>query len=234
VLTLAPCPHCATRVPEDGAFCDSCGRALAACPTCGELAKPGEKCVKHGVAVVARPSAAGGGSASGGPPAVGPTVVPPPRRPQPGAPTTTPGVTPNPPPAPRPTVGPAPVKPTHGDTATTVQVLARRLRLVVTSGESLAPLEVDPDTVVGRNEGPFAVLLDPFHDKGLSRRHCQFRKTPTGGWVIVDLAGRGSTRVSADGSFSSPPVAQNASQPLEPGRDQLQLGSLRFRIEPVP
>ena len=31
-MTLASCPHCATRVPDDGAFCDACGRPLAACP----------------------------------------------------------------------------------------------------------------------------------------------------------------------------------------------------------
>jgi hypothetical protein len=114
-----------------------------------------------------------------------------------------------------------------------VQVLALRLRLVVTSGEPLAPLVVDADAIVGRGEGPFAMQLDPFHNKGLSRRHCQFRRGATGSWTIVDLAGRGSTWVSADGSFSGPPVAQNASQPVEPGRDHVRLGQLCFRVEAV-
>jgi predicted component of type VI protein secretion system len=116
---------------------------------------------------------------------------------------------------------------------TTVQVLARKLRLVATGGVTLAPLEVDPDTVVGRGEGPFAMLLDPFHDKGLSRRHCQFHRGATGTWSITDLAGRGTTWVSADGAWASPPLAQNASHPIEPGRDQVRLGQLSFRVEPI-
>jgi len=115
-----------------------------------------------------------------------------------------------------------------------MQPLARKLRLVPQGGVALQPLEVDPDTVVGRAEGPFAMLLDPFHDKGLSRRHCQFRRTPTGAWTVTDLAGRGSTLVSADGAFTGPAVAQNASHPIEPGRDQLRLGLLTFKIEPIP
>lgn len=114
-----------------------------------------------------------------------------------------------------------------------MQPLARKLRLVAV-GVALPSLEVDPDTIVGRGEGPFAMLLDPFHDKGLSRRHCQFRRGPTGVWSVTDLAGRGSTAISADGRWSSPPVAQNASQTIEPGRDQVRLGSLTFRVEAIP
>lgn len=115
-----------------------------------------------------------------------------------------------------------------------MQVLVRKLRLVVTSGEPLAPLEVDPETIVGRGEGPFAMQLDPFFNKGLSRRHCQFRRGPTGDWTITDLAGRGSTWVSADGSFTTPPLAPSATQPIEPGRDHVRLGSLSFRVEAAP
>ena len=218
MLTLAPCPHCSTRVPEDGAFCDSCGRQLAACATCGELAKPGEKCVKHGVAATVRPSAAPGAKPAAPGPVVGPTVMPPPRR---GAP------------APGPLVPAPPATPTHGGQATTVQVLARKLRLVVTSGEPLAPLEVDPEAVFGRGEGPFAVLLDPFHNKGVSRRHCQFRRGPTGTWSIVDLAGKGTTWVSPDGSFAGGPMAPNGTQALEPGRDHIRVGLLSFRVEAI-
>jgi predicted component of type VI protein secretion system len=223
MLTLAPCPHCATRVPDDGAFCDSCGRPLAACPTCNELGKPGEKCVKHGVAMESRPSAAGGAA----PPAAGrvaPTVAPPPRRVNPGA--AAPAGNPSAPPA-------SPAGLQHGGVGTTVQVLARKLRLVVTSGEPLAPFEVDSDTIIGRLEGPFAMQLDPFFNKGLSRRHCQFRRGPTGIWTITDLAGHGSTWVSADGSFTAPPLAPNASQPVEPGRDHVRLGQLSFRVEAI-
>jgi hypothetical protein len=93
---------------------------------------------------------------------------------------------------------------------------------------------VAPDTIVGRGEGPFAMQLDPFFNKGLSRRHCQFRRGPTGHWTITDLAGRGSTWVSTDGSFTTPPLAPSATQPVEPGRDQVRLGSLTFRVEAVP
>jgi hypothetical protein len=114
-----------------------------------------------------------------------------------------------------------------------VQPLARKLRLVVLGGVALAPLEVGPDTIVGRAEGPFAMLLDPFHDQGLSRRHCQFHRTATGAWTITDLAGRNSTVVSPDGTWNRPPLAQNASQPIEPGRDQVRLGLLTFRIEAI-
>jgi hypothetical protein len=114
-----------------------------------------------------------------------------------------------------------------------VQVLARRLKLVVASGEVLVPLEVDPGTVVGRGDGPFAVLLDQFHNKGVSRRHCQFQRTPTGGWTITDLAGKGSTWVSADGTFSTGPMTPNGTVPLEPGRDQVRIGLLTFRVEPI-
>jgi len=224
MLTLAPCPHCATRVPEDGAYCDSCGRQLAACATCGELAKPGEKCIKHGVAATVRPSVAPGAKSSAPTPVAGPTVMPPPRR---GAPSPTPGASaPSAPSAPSAT-------PTHGGQATTLQVLARRLRLVITSGEPLASLEVDPEAIFGRGEGPFAVLLDPFHNKGVSRRHCQFRRGPTGTWSIVDLAGKGTTWVSPDGSFAGGPMAANGTQVLEPGRDHLRVGLLSFRVEPV-
>jgi hypothetical protein len=215
MLTLAPCPHCAARVPEDGTFCDSCGRQLAACPTCGELAKPGEKCLKDGVAVELRKSAAGG-PAPPGPLPGQPFIKPPPK---PG--TKTP-------------VQPTSPGPVNVSQPTTVQVLARKLRLVATSGEPLAPLELDPDTIVGRGEGPFAMQLDPFFNKNLSRRHCQFRRGPTGNWTITDLAGRGSTWVSADGRFADPPIAQNASQPVEPGRDQVRLGQLSFRVEAIP
>ena len=98
---------------------------------------------------------------------------------------------------------------------------------------TLPPLEVDSETIVGRVEGPFASLLDRFHDKGLSRRHCQFRRGATGTWTITDLAGRGSTLVSADGSWTKAPVGQHASHPIEPGRDQIRLGSLTFRVEAV-
>ncbi len=211
MLTLASCPHCAARVPNDGAFCDTCGRPLAACPTCGELARPGEKCVTHGVAAVVRPPAKGGAAPTAGPVAT-PTVAPPPRRGS-SAPATKP--------------------PSHSAQGTTVQALARKLRLVALGGVALPPLDVDPDTIVGRGEGPFAILLDPFHDKGLSRRHCQFRRSATGTWSITDLAGRGSTMVSADGTWSAAPLAQNASQPIEPGRDQVRLGSLAFRVEAI-
>lgn len=114
-----------------------------------------------------------------------------------------------------------------------MQVLARKLRLVAMGDVSIPPLEVDPDTVVGRGEGPFAMLLDQFHDKGLSRRHCTFRRGATGTWSVMDLAGRGSTTVSADGSWSAAPVSHNASQPVEPGRDLVRLGQLTFRIEPI-
>lgn len=223
MLTLAPCPHCASRVPDDGAYCDSCGRQLAACPTCGALARPGEKCLKDGASVALRPSAAPG-APPGVAPVVGPTVKPPPRR---GGPTS-PAPAPAPPPSPAAAGGP-----THGAQPTTVQVLARRLRLVVTSGEALAPLEVDPDCIIGRGEGPFAMLLDQFHNKGVSRRHCQFRRAPTGGWTVTDLAGKGSTWVSADPSFAGGPLAPNASQPVEPGRDQVRIGLLTFRVEGI-
>lgn len=114
-----------------------------------------------------------------------------------------------------------------------MQPLARRLRLVALGGVALPPLEVEPETVVGRGEGPFALLLDPFHDKGLSRRHCTFRRGATGGWTVTDLAGRGSTLVSADGTWSAPPVAHNASQSVEPGRDQVRLGLITFRVEAI-
>jgi hypothetical protein len=124
-------------------------------------------------------------------------------------------------------------RPDNADKGTTVQALARRLRLVAV-GVPLPPLEVDSDTVIGRVDGPFAILLDPFHDKGLSRRHCQFRRGPTGTWSVTDLAGRGSTLVSGDGRWASPPIAQNASQAIEPGRDQVRLGSLTFKIEGIP
>jgi len=224
MLTLAPCPHCATRVPDDGAFCDGCGRPLASCPACGELGKPGQKCVNHGVALTSRPSGAGGAATPRGAPVDGavarPTVPPPPRG----------GLKPGGPGPPSP-AGPGPV---HGDKATTIQLLARKLRLVVTSGEPLAPLEVDPDTIIGRLEGPFALQLDAFHNRGLSRQHCKFRRGPTGSWSITDLAGRGTTWVSADGSFSSAPLGLNASQPVEPGRDQVRLGGLTFRVEAIP
>lgn len=217
---LAPCPHCATRVPEDGAYCDSCGRQLAACATCGELAKPGEKCIKHGVAATVRPSAAPGAKPAAVGPAATPTVMPPPRRGAPAQPGT------SAPPA-------APTSPTHGGQATTVQVLARKLRLVVTSGEPLASLDVEPDAIFGRGEGPFANLLDPFHNKGVSRRHCQFRRGPTGAWSIVDLAGKGTTWVSPDGSFAGGPIAANGSLALEPGRDHIRVGLLSFRVEAI-
>jgi hypothetical protein len=123
--------------------------------------------------------------------------------------------------------------PAHATQGTTVQALARKLRLVAVGGISLPPLEVDSETIVGRGEGPFAMLLDPFHDKGLSRRHCQFRRGPTGTWSVTDLAGRGSTLVSADGQWSSAPVGQNASHPVEPGRDQIRLGMITFRVEAI-
>jgi FHA domain len=219
---LAPCPHCATRVPEDGAYCDSCGRQLAACATCGELAKPGEKCIKHGVAAMVRPSAAPGAKPVAVGPVAGPTVMPPPRRAAPAPPAS-------PPPVPSGTSAP----PAHGGQATTVQVLARKLRLVVTSGEPLVSLEVDPEAIFGRGEGPFALLLDPFHNKGVSRRHCQFRRGPTGTWSIVDLAGKGTTWVSPDGSFAAGPMSANGTQALEPGRDHIRLGSLSFRVEAI-
>lgn len=224
MLTLAPCPHCATRVPEDGAFCDSCGRQLAACPTCGELARPGEKCIKHGIAVAVRPSAAPGGKpATPVAPTASPTVMPPPRRTAPAPPQPGPAAVPV---APR-------QAPYHGGDATTVQTLVLRLRLVAASGESLAPLIVDPEVVIGRGEGPFAMVLDQFHNKGVSRRHCLFRRGPTGDWSMVDLAGKGSCAVSADGRFAGSPIAPMGAQPVQPGRDQVKIGLLTFRVEPV-
>ena len=234
MLTLAPCPHCAARVPDNGAFCDTCGRALAACPTCGELARPGEKCVTHGVATVVRSPAAGGAAAPVAAPVTTPTVAPPPRRGS-SAPGSAAGRAASPPAA-QPTTPlgvPAAETPSHVAQGTTVQPVARKLRLVALGGVSLPPLEVDADTIVGRGEGPFAILLDPFHDKGLSRRHCQFHRGATGIWSITDLAGRGSTLVSGDGTWTKAPLAQNASQPIEPGRDQVRLGSLTFRVEAI-
>ncbi len=219
MLTLAPCPHCATRVPEDGAFCDSCGKQLAACPTCSELAKPGEKCIKHGVAAVVRPPVGGGKPVTPVTPTVGPTVMPPPRR---GGPPVSPAV-PNSP-------GQTPY---HGGNPTTVQTLVLKLRLVVTSGESLAPLTIEPEVVIGRGEGPFAMLLDQFHNKGVSRRHCLFRRGPAGDWSLVDLAGKGSCAVSPDGRFAGGAIAPMGSQPVEPGRDHVKIGMLTFRVEPV-
>lgn len=226
MLTLAPCPHCATRVPDDGAFCDSCGKQLAACPTCSELAKPGEKCVKHGVASVVRPSAASGAKPTTPvAPVVGPTVIPPPRR----------GTAPPPAPAPAPAVPNSPGQtPHHGNNPTTVQTLVLKLRLVVASGESLAPLTIDPEVVIGRGEGPFAMLLDQFHNKGVSRRHCLFRRGPTGDWSMVDLAGKGSCAVGPDQSFARGAIPPMGSQPVEPGRDYVRIGSLTFKVEPVP
>lgn len=215
MLTLAPCPHCAARVPNDGAFCDGCGRPLAACPTCGELARPGEKCVTHGVAAVVRPAAKGGSTPTAPTPVATPTVAPPPRRGA-SAPAT-----------------PAAKPPSHAAQGTTVQPLAKKLRLVALGGVALPPLEVDPDTIVGRGEGPFAILLDPFHDKGLSRRHCQFRRGASGTWSVTDLAGRGSTMVSTDGTWTRAPLGQNTSEPIEPGRDQVRLGSLTFKVEAI-
>jgi hypothetical protein len=106
------------------------------------------------------------------------------------------------------------------------------LRLVVTSGESLAPLTIDPEVVIGRGEGPFAMLLDQFHNKGVSRRHCLFRRGPTGDWSLVDLAGKGSCAVSANGSFSGAPVSPMGSERIEPGRDHVKIGLLTFRVEP--
>lgn len=232
MLTLAPCPHCATRVPEDGAFCDSCGKQLAACPTCGELAKPGEKCIKHGVAAAVRPPVA----ASAKPvapvaPVATPTVMPPPRR---AAPPSAP-----PSAAPAGTVAPAVPNspgqtPYHGNNATTVQSLVLRLQLMVTSGDALAPLAIDSEVVIGRGEGPFAMMLDQFHNKGVSRRHCLFRRGPTGDWSLVDLAGKGSCAVSPDGSFSGAPISPMGSQRVEPGRDHVKIGLLTFRVEPAP
>lgn len=231
-MTLAPCPQCATRVPDDGAFCDACGRPLAACPDCGELARPGERCTTHGVATVVRPSAAKGGAPKLAAPVAAPTVAPPPRRTAAPAAATARPVAP-PPTAPPTAPPPAANDPAHAAQGTSMQPLAGKLRLVAMGGVSLPPLELDPDTVVGRGEGPFAMLLDQFHDKGLSRRHCTFRRGATGAWSVTDLAGRGSTLVSGDGNWGGTPVAHNASQPVEPGRDQVRLGQLTFRIEPV-
>ncbi len=262
MLTLAPCPHCASRVPDDGAYCDTCGRSLAACASCGELVRPGEKCLTHGVAAVLRSPAKQNGVTAPAAPVTHPTVAPPPRRgARPGAPGGTvvspasastavtaqpslgggqmPGelaatpVVHAPGGAPFPAAAAAVAAPTHAAQGTTVQLLARKLRLVVTGGVALPPLEVEAETIVGRGEGPFAMLLDPFHDKGLSRRHCQFRRGATGTWSIVDLAGRGSTFVSADGTWTGPPVAPNASHLVEPGRDQIRLGLLTFKVEAI-
>lgn len=254
MLTLAPCPHCASRVPDDGAFCDTCGRALAFCPTCQEFVRPGERCVAHGVAGVARtPARQHGSPAVANPvatpvaPVTAPTVAPPPRRGARAVPAGggiaaaapnaggaaggsggqlggAPGVA---------ALAASAAAPSHAAQGTTVRPLARKLRLVAAGGVSLPPLEVAPDTIVGRGEGPFAVLLDPFHDKGLSRRHCQFRRGATGAWSIVDLAGRNSTFVSTDGTWSGPSIAQNASCPVEPGRDQIRLGLLTFAVEAI-
>lgn len=253
MLTLAPCPHCATRIPDDGAYCDTCGRALAACPDCGALAKAGERCLVHGVAVVTRPPVKGGtkGAAApnatignGAPAVAAPTVAPPPRRPS-GAPAASRPAAPSPgtpqPPAqsggagqpPAAAAAPSASSPAHAARGTTVQALARKLRLVALGNVMLPPLEVEPETIVGRGEGPFAMLLDPFHDKGLSRRHCIFRRGATGTWSVTDLAGRGSTFVSADGAWSAPAVPQNGSHPVEPGRDEVRLGLITFRVEGI-
>jgi hypothetical protein len=110
----------------------------------------------------------------------------------------------------------------------------RRLRLVVTSGHDLAPLEVDADTVLGRGEGPFASLLDLFHDRGVSRRHCQFRLDPKAGWTVVDLAGRNSTWLSQDGRFTEAALAPTSGHAVQPGRDHLRTGQLTFKIEGIP
>jgi hypothetical protein len=122
--------------------------------------------------------------------------------------------------------------PYHGNNATTVQTLVLKLHLVVTSGEPLAPLSIDSEVVIGRGEGPFAMMLDQFHNKGVSRRHCLFRRGPTGDWSLVDLAGKGSCAVSPDGSFSGAPVSPMGSQRVEPGRDHVKIGLLTFRVEP--
>jgi FHA domain len=107
------------------------------------------------------------------------------------------------------------------------------LRLVPTDGTPIPPLEIDHETIVGRAEGPFAMMLDRFHDKGVSRRHCQFLRTPTGGWTIVDLAGRGSTWISSDGRWSQP-IGQSGSQAVDPSQSRIRLGDLQFRVEPIP
>jgi hypothetical protein len=243
MLILSSCPHCATRVPADGSFCDTCGRTLAACPTCNELAKPGEKCLTHGVAAVVRkPAAAGVAAVAAAVPSSAPTVAPPPPRRNASAPVAPPpsAAAPSAAPASAPSLvrpsPPSPIgagSPAHAAQGTTIQSLARKLRLIAIGGVSLPPLDVDSETVVGRGEGPFAILLDPFHDKGLSRRHCQFRRGPTGTWTVTDLAGRGSTVVSDDGQWSGAPVAQNASQHVEPGRDQIRLGLITFKVEAI-
>lgn len=115
-----------------------------------------------------------------------------------------------------------------------MQVLARKLRLVLAGGGPLAPLEVEPEAIIGRGEGPFALLLDQFHDKGVSRRHCQFHRTPTGSWTITDLAGKGSTWVSPDAAFAGGPMPPNGTAPVEPGRDHVKIGLLAFRVEAIP
>jgi hypothetical protein len=120
-----------------------------------------------------------------------------------------------------------------GPPPTTTEVLARKLRLVaVDSSINLPPLLCDPDTVVGRAEGPFTQVLDVFHNKGLSRRHCQFRRGPTGNWSVTDLVGRDTTSVGPAGQLVT--LGPNATGPVVPGRDHIRLGLLEFKIEPVP
>jgi FHA domain len=238
MLTLAGCPYCAVQIPDDGSYCDTCGKQLAACPTCNALAKPGEKCITHGAASVTRASAAPASSAStvtsGVAPIATPTVLPPPRRSSTGTPASPPATPPSPassiPPA---ATQPPTATPLHAALGTSIQVLARRLRLVPTDGTPIPPMEIDHETIVGRADGPFAMMLDRFHDKGVSRRHCQFLRTPTGGWTIVDLAGRGSTWISSDGRWSQP-IAQSGSHAVDPSLSQIRLGDLQFRVEPIP
>ena len=44
---LTPCPFCKTPIPDDGVYCDTCGKKLRWCPSCGIYAKA-KICTKCG------------------------------------------------------------------------------------------------------------------------------------------------------------------------------------------
>lgn len=45
--TLIPCPFCKTPIPEDCVYCDTCGKKLRKCSSCGSFAKSA-RCTKCG------------------------------------------------------------------------------------------------------------------------------------------------------------------------------------------
>ncbi len=45
--TLIPCPFCKTPIPEDCVYCDTCGKKLRKCSSCGAFAKS-VRCTKCG------------------------------------------------------------------------------------------------------------------------------------------------------------------------------------------